>query len=320
ISNFFSYPLPPLLIDLRKLIKYEDTLGINANQDNYFENLFKRTTASFRAKVGKENVRCDRVLKEKSKHQQDQHVLRPLNQQAKAGTAMAKKERQNQSSRNDAIAFHSGTTPDGDSIPRRDNGKQPQRLGTPKNLPGLGNLSREKATQSGNRRAPFGECNEPRGSQSETTDRSAVRTTKTTTAAIREPSPKDQAPTTTSGIRAGGRKESGRMAKDGDTQRNQVPTIRDASRGRTRARHPIQERGATSRSPSAASYSTAKSLGVIIPRHCTATRRRRPLSTDPVALYHYYQSEWNYFREQIPGESSHADLRWLIRARLMDPN
>ncbi|TDG45103.1 hypothetical protein AWZ03_008441 [Drosophila navojoa] len=37
---------------------------------------------------------------------------------------------------------------------------------------------------------------------------------------------------------------------------------------------------------------------------------------DPVALYHYYQNEWLHFRDQIPGEKSHTDLRWEMRQKL----
>ncbi|XP_055919718.1 uncharacterized protein LOC129951535 isoform X2 [Eupeodes corollae] len=37
--------------DLRKLIKYEESLGVDVHQKNYFDNLYRKTTASFRAKI-----------------------------------------------------------------------------------------------------------------------------------------------------------------------------------------------------------------------------------------------------------------------------
>ncbi|XP_066151886.1 centriolar and ciliogenesis-associated protein HYLS1 [Euwallacea fornicatus] len=36
---------------------------------------------------------------------------------------------------------------------------------------------------------------------------------------------------------------------------------------------------------------------------------------DPVALYHYYQSQWK--RTKIPGQDSRDDLRWAIRTRML---
>lgn len=36
---------------------------------------------------------------------------------------------------------------------------------------------------------------------------------------------------------------------------------------------------------------------------------------DPVALYHYYQSEWK--KTKIPGQDSRDDLRWAVRARML---
>lgn len=41
----------------------------------------------------------------------------------------------------------------------------------------------------------------------------------------------------------------------------------------------------------------------------------KPCRSDPVALYHQYQAEWK--RRNIPGESSHSDLRWMIRERML---
>ncbi|XP_050310482.1 uncharacterized protein LOC126746327 isoform X1 [Anthonomus grandis grandis] len=38
--------------------------------------------------------------------------------------------------------------------------------------------------------------------------------------------------------------------------------------------------------------------------------------TDPVALYHYYQSQWK--RAKIPGQESRDDLRWAIREKMLN--
>uniref|UniRef100_A0A1A9VCD5 HYLS1_C domain-containing protein n=1 Tax=Glossina austeni TaxID=7395 RepID=A0A1A9VCD5_GLOAU len=51
-------------------------------------------------------------------------------------------------------------------------------------------------------------------------------------------------------------------------------------------------------------------------RSSSTTRLRKLANADPVALYQYYKNEWNYFRQQIPGESKHEQLRWHIRQRL----
>ncbi|XP_036328958.1 uncharacterized protein LOC118741187 [Rhagoletis pomonella] len=317
--------------DLRKLIKYEATLGININQDNYFENLFKRTTASFRAKVGKENVRCERVVKENYTRNHDQHVLRPLNQLAQhqqpdSRAAITKKGPQTQTAHSYSNT-RSGATTEGGGVLRNSNKNhqsqqhKPPQSGPSRNARNLENLCREQAWQSDNR-IPFGECPESRGPQHEAAERGRTRVSQTR-ALVRERSLKRVQPATGSNeVRTGRSKAAScATARDGgNSQPAQAVVARDASHGRARAKQPNHERGATARSPSAGSSATARSVGVIIPRHCTTTRRRRPLSTDPVALYHYYQSEWNHFREQIPGESSHADLRWLIRTRLMDPN
>ncbi|KAF6210201.1 hypothetical protein GE061_013304 [Apolygus lucorum] len=40
--------------------------------------------------------------------------------------------------------------------------------------------------------------------------------------------------------------------------------------------------------------------------------------TDPVTLYHYYQSVWA--KQNRPGENPHADVRWRIRHKMMAPN
>ncbi|BES94102.1 Hypothetical protein NTJ_06911 [Nesidiocoris tenuis] len=39
--------------------------------------------------------------------------------------------------------------------------------------------------------------------------------------------------------------------------------------------------------------------------------------TDPVTLYHYYQSLWA--RQNRPGENPHSDVRWRIRHKMMAP-
>lgn len=42
--------------------------------------------------------------------------------------------------------------------------------------------------------------------------------------------------------------------------------------------------------------------------------------SDPVSLYHYYQALWA--QRKCPGEDSHADLRWVIREKMLgqDPH
>lgn len=37
--------------------------------------------------------------------------------------------------------------------------------------------------------------------------------------------------------------------------------------------------------------------------------------SDPVALYHYYQSEWK--KTKIPGQDNRDDLRWAVRERML---
>lgn len=44
-------------------------------------------------------------------------------------------------------------------------------------------------------------------------------------------------------------------------------------------------------------------------------RTQRKLPKDPVTLYHYYQSIWK--KHTLPGENDHADLRMVIRKRMM---
>ncbi|XP_053695368.1 uncharacterized protein LOC128742900 [Sabethes cyaneus] len=52
----------------------------------------------------------------------------------------------------------------------------------------------------------------------------------------------------------------------------------------------------------------------IRPRSTSATRNRK---NDPVSLYHAYQKEWARFRNQLPGENSHSDLRWQVRTKML---
>ncbi|KAI9586401.1 hypothetical protein GQX74_002248 [Glossina fuscipes] len=41
----------------------------------------------------------------------------------------------------------------------------------------------------------------------------------------------------------------------------------------------------------------------LAPRSKSITRVRKLANADPVSLYEYYRNEWNYFRQQIPGEA-----------------
>nr|CAH7724758.1 unnamed protein product [Callosobruchus chinensis] len=50
-------------------------------------------------------------------------------------------------------------------------------------------------------------------------------------------------------------------------------------------------------------------------RKCT-TKTKQVNKRDPVALYQYYQSEWNKNRLKIPGQDDHSDLRWAVREKL----
>lgn len=48
-----------------------------------------------------------------------------------------------------------------------------------------------------------------------------------------------------------------------------------------------------------------------------SAQSKRPLKrNDPVSLYQAYQKDWERFRSQIC-ESSHSDLRWMIRERML---
>lgn len=65
-------------------------------------------------------------------------------------------------------------------------------------------------------------------------------------------------------------------------------------------------------------HSTDKPKGFIRPR--SSSQIKIPKSrkkTDPVALYQSYQKDWTKFRSNIC-ESSHSDLRWSIREKLMN--
>lgn len=47
---------------------------------------------------------------------------------------------------------------------------------------------------------------------------------------------------------------------------------------------------------------------------------RKPVRrTDPVSLYQAYQKDWEKFKSNIC-ESSHSDLRWSIREKMMGSN
>ncbi|XP_055851489.1 uncharacterized protein LOC129915815 isoform X2 [Episyrphus balteatus] len=48
--NITAAQLKEFIKDLRKLIKYEESMGVNVHQRDYFDNLYRKTTASFRAK------------------------------------------------------------------------------------------------------------------------------------------------------------------------------------------------------------------------------------------------------------------------------
>uniref|UniRef100_A0A1Q3EWJ0 Centriolar and ciliogenesis-associated protein HYLS1 C-terminal domain-containing protein n=1 Tax=Culex tarsalis TaxID=7177 RepID=A0A1Q3EWJ0_CULTA len=52
----------------------------------------------------------------------------------------------------------------------------------------------------------------------------------------------------------------------------------------------------------------------IRPRSTSAMGFRK---NDPVSLYHAYQKEWTKFKNQLPGENSHSDLRWQVRTKLL---
>lgn len=52
----------------------------------------------------------------------------------------------------------------------------------------------------------------------------------------------------------------------------------------------------------------------IRPRSTSANSFRK---NDPVSLYHAYQKDWTRFKNQLPGENDHSELRWAIRTKLL---
>jgi hydrolethalus syndrome protein 1 len=60
----------------------------------------------------------------------------------------------------------------------------------------------------------------------------------------------------------------------------------------------------------------AKSKMWIRPRSGSQVTRKVAKKTDPVALYQAYQKDWDRFKSNIC-ESSHSDLRWTIREKMM---
>lgn len=58
---------------------------------------------------------------------------------------------------------------------------------------------------------------------------------------------------------------------------------------------------------------TIKPKGFIRPRSTSQTRTKK---SDPVALYQSYQKDWERFKSNMC-ESSHSDLRWSIREKMM---
>lgn len=61
-----------------------------------------------------------------------------------------------------------------------------------------------------------------------------------------------------------------------------------------------------------------KSKGFIRPRSSSQTIKMKPRKkTDAVSLYQNYKKDWTKFRSNIC-ESSHSDLRWSIREKMMN--
>ncbi|CRK89632.1 CLUMA_CG003284, isoform A [Clunio marinus] len=54
----------------------------------------------------------------------------------------------------------------------------------------------------------------------------------------------------------------------------------------------------------------------IRPRSVSQTRQKTARKSDPVLLYQAYQKDWEKFKSNIC-ESSHSDLRWSIREKMM---
>ncbi|KAJ8917693.1 hypothetical protein NQ315_005140 [Exocentrus adspersus] len=46
---------------------------------------------------------------------------------------------------------------------------------------------------------------------------------------------------------------------------------------------------------------------------CASAKYRN--KSDPVALYHFYQDQWN--KQKFPGQEHHLDLRWAVREKLL---
>jgi hydrolethalus syndrome protein 1 len=60
-----------------------------------------------------------------------------------------------------------------------------------------------------------------------------------------------------------------------------------------------------------------KSKMFIRPKSASQSTIRKPLKkNDPVSLYQAYQKDWEKFKPNIC-ESSHSDLRWSIREKMM---
>lgn len=60
----------------------------------------------------------------------------------------------------------------------------------------------------------------------------------------------------------------------------------------------------------------SKSKMWIRPKSASQATRKPLKRTDPVTLYHAYQKDWEKFKNNIC-ESSHSDLRWTIREKMM---
>lgn len=59
-----------------------------------------------------------------------------------------------------------------------------------------------------------------------------------------------------------------------------------------------------------------KSKMWIRPKSASQATRKSVRKTDPVSLYQAYQKDWEKFKSNIC-ESSHSDLRWTIREKMM---
>lgn len=59
-----------------------------------------------------------------------------------------------------------------------------------------------------------------------------------------------------------------------------------------------------------------KSKMWIRPKSCSQLNRKTVKKNDPVSLYQSYQKDWEKFKSNIC-ESSHSDLRWSIREKMM---